>query len=70
MPVLTLTWTESTVAVLTRLVEETGLTTDEVVTHAIRRWADQRLPPVTSEKLRAILAKVPDVPPVPGDELD
>lgn len=70
MPALTLTLTESTVAVLNRLVAETGLTPDEVVAHAVRRWADQRLPPVTAEQFRAILAKSPDVPLVPGDELE
>ncbi len=69
MSQLTRTLSDDTLARLRRLADATGLTADEVVTHAVRRWADDRLT-VTREQSEAIMAKVPDVPPVPGDEID
>ena len=69
MPSVTLCLSDSTVDAIYRLAAETGLTSDEVVAHAVRRWAGDR-PPVAREQFAAILAKVPDVPPMPGDELE
>ena len=60
---------EATAELIRHLADQTGLTPDEVVAHAVRRWANDH-PPITSEQFRAILAKAPDVPPVPGDEIE
>ena len=79
MPLVTLDLPEDTLAAARRLADEGGVTLDEVLAEAVdglvesrrqRAYLKERAERGRSVDIRAIMAKVPDVPPVPGDELE
>ncbi len=70
---------EATLAMARELADESHVTLDDLLADAITRIAESRRQMAYLREraergrhvdIRAILAKSPDVPPVPGDELD